>query len=105
MNKQKALGYLSLAAKAGKLASGEFQTEEAVKKHRARVIVIAEDASENTKKKFRTMGEARDISCVSISDREEIGRITGKGFRAVCALQDENLAKAFLKAVNDEKEE
>ncbi len=105
MNKQKALGYLSLAAKAGKLASGEFQTEESIKRHRAKVIVIAEDASDNTKKKFRTMGETRDISCVSVSGREELGRITGKGFRAVCALQDENLAKAFLNAVNDEKEE
>ena len=52
-NSRKALNLLGLAEKAGKLASGEFQTETAVKKGRAYLAVIAEDASENTRKKFR----------------------------------------------------
>lgn len=43
---------LSLAMKAGKLVSGEFLTEKAVKTGKATLVIAAEDASDNTKKMF-----------------------------------------------------
>ena len=42
-----ALSMLGIAAKAGKVASGEYQTEHAVKSHKAFLVIVAEDASEN----------------------------------------------------------
>ena len=44
---------LGLAAKAGKIASGEFSTERAVKSGSAFLVIVSEEASENTKKLFR----------------------------------------------------
>ena len=43
---------ISLATKAGKTASGEFSTEKEVKTGYAELVIVATDASENTKKKF-----------------------------------------------------
>lgn len=51
----KVISLLGLAERAGKIASGEFAAEKAVKIGKARLIIVAEDASDNTKKKFSDM--------------------------------------------------
>ena len=51
----KALSMLSLATKAGKTVTGEFSTEKAVKEGKAYLVVVAQDASDNTKKKFKNI--------------------------------------------------
>ena len=51
----RALSMISLAAKAGKTKSGEFMTEKEVKEGRAHLVIVADDASDNTKKKFQNM--------------------------------------------------
>ena len=55
INKSRVFGLLGLAAKAGKVQSGEFSTEKSVKSGRAYLVIVSEEASENTKKKFRNM--------------------------------------------------
>ena len=50
MKLNKALAMIGLATKAGKVASGEFCTEKEVKCGLAELVIVAEDASENTKK-------------------------------------------------------
>lgn len=52
---KKVLSLLGLSAKSGNLVSGEFSTEKAVKEHKAALVVVAEDASDNTKKSFSNM--------------------------------------------------
>ena len=54
----KALSMIGLATKAGKIASGEFAVESAVRKGKACFVIIASDASDNTKKSFN------DIMCL-----------------------------------------
>ena len=46
---------IGLAQKAGKIVSGEFATEKAVKTGKAALVIVAGDASENTKKMFTNM--------------------------------------------------
>ena len=48
----KILSLVGLAMKAGKVVSGEFSTEKAVKEGKASLVIVAEDASDNTKKLF-----------------------------------------------------
>ena len=55
MQKNKVLTYLGLATRAGKTVSGEFSVEKSLKQRKARLVVVSEEASENTKKKFRNM--------------------------------------------------
>ena len=48
----KGLSLLGLAFRSGNLVSGEFAAREAVRKKTAALIIVANDASDNTKKMF-----------------------------------------------------
>ena len=91
------LSQLGIAMKAGKLVSGEFQVEKAVKERKAYLVVIAEDASDNTKKHFSDMCQFRDIPIRFIGNKEQIGRTIGKTFRASIAVTEEGFAKSILR--------
>ena len=90
----KALSMLSLATKAGKTVTGEFSTEKAVKEGKAYLVVVAQDASDNTKKSFFNMTDFYHVPCYCYGSKEDLGRCIGKEFRASLAVIDENLAKA-----------
>lgn len=105
MENEKAFRYLGLAAKAGRVASGEFQTETAVKKGRGKVVILAADASENTKKKFQNMCSFYKIPVFIMSDKETLGHRIGREMRTSAAITDENLAAAFIKTMREEVSE
>ena len=50
--KDRVYSLLSLCAKAGRLTSGNFSVESAVKDNKAYIVIVAKDASKNTKKLF-----------------------------------------------------
>lgn len=97
MKPDKVLSLLGIAAKAKHIASGEYQTEHAVKSGEAFLVIVAEDASENTKKMFFNMCEFYKVKMITYSDRESLGHSIGKEFRASLAVTEEGLAKAVLK--------
>lgn len=93
----KVLSLLGIAAKAGNVASGEFSTEKAVKEGKAYLVLAAQDASENTRKKFSDMCTFYHVPCKEYADRDSLGRCIGKEFRASLAVTNEGLAKALIK--------
>ena len=97
MKNNKVLSLIGLATKAGKTVSGEFSTEKSVKTGKGFLALVADDASENTKKKFRNMCTYYEVPLYFLSDKESLGRAMGKEFRASLAVQDENFAKAIMK--------
>lgn len=97
----KALSMLSLATKAGKTATGEFSTEKAVKEGTAYLVVVAQDASDNTKKKFQNMCEYYHVTMRVFSDKVSLGNACGKEFRASLAVTDAGLAKAAVKHMDE----
>ena len=84
----KALSMISLATKAGKTVSGEFCTEKEVKTGRAALVIVAGDASENTKKKFRNMCDYYHVPIYFYEDKDTLGHAMGKEFRASLAVLD-----------------
>ena len=99
MNQDRILSMIGLATKAGRTVSGEFSTEKSVKTGKGFLVIVAEDASENTKKKFRNMCEFYEVPIYFLSDKESLGRAMGKEFRACLAVQDDNFARAIMKEV------
>ena len=93
---------LGLATKAGKVASGECMTETMIKKSSACLVILAEDCSDNTKKKFHNMCTYYEVPCYDFGGKEELGRAMGKEFRASLAVTDENLAAAMEKQLKSE---
>ena len=99
---KKMLSLVGLAAKAGRIASGEFQTETAVKDGTAKFVLVAEDASENTKKLFRDKCSFYRVPLCIIGTKEELGAAIGKEYRASVAVLDEGFAKAVQKKIDEQ---
>ena len=97
---KKILSLFGLAARAGKMASGEFQTETAVKSQAAYLVIVAEDASENTKKLFRDKCSFYHVPMYIIGSKEELGHAIGKEFRASLAVLDEGFARAVMEKMD-----
>lgn len=92
----RALSMLGIAMKAGKVASGEYQTEHAIKSGKAKLVIIAEDASDNTKKMFESMCAHYGVRQICYGSKESLGHNIGKEFRASLAVTDRGLAQAIL---------
>lgn len=99
-NRQKILNLISLATKAGKVVSGEFSTEKAVKDGKARLVLVSEEASDNTKKMFTNMCTHYNVPICYFGEKYELGHAMGKEMRASLAIVDEGLAKAIVKQMN-----
>lgn len=100
MQTDSSLRMLGIAMKAGKIASGEFMTENAVKSKKAALVIIAGDASDNTKKKFRNMCKFYKVPIRIYSTKDELGHSLGKEFRASLAVNDEGLAQTIMEKMD-----
>ena len=103
MKLNKALSLISLATKAGKTVSGEFCTEKEVKTGMAALVIVADDASENTKKKFQNMCEFYEVPIYFYGDKDTLGHAMGKEFRASLAVTDPGFAKGIAKHIEAEQ--
>ena len=104
LKQSKALSLISLATKAGKTVSGEFSTEKETKSGRAELVIVAEDASDNTKKKFQNMCDFYEVPIYFYKDKDTLGHAMGKEFRASLAILDEGFAKGVLKHLTENNE-
>lgn len=68
------------------MQSGEFSTEKSVKSGRAYLVIVSEEASENTKKKFRNMCTYYEVPYFEFGSKEELGHATGREMRASLAV-------------------
>ncbi len=103
MKLTKALSMISLATKAGKTASGEFSTEKEVKTGYAELVIVASDASDNTKKKFKNMCDFYEVPMYVYGDKCTLGHAMGKEFRASLAVTDLGFAKGIIKHIETEQ--
>ena len=94
---------IGIEAKAGNVVSGEFSTEKAIKIGTACLVIVSEEASDNTKKHFTDMTSFYKVPCYFYGDKESLGRCIGKEFRASLAITDENLARAVESKLKNNK--
>jgi len=97
---KKVLGTLGLAMKAGNVVSGEFMTEKAIRDGSARLVIVAEDASDNTKKKFSDSCKFYKVAYAEFGDKDMLGNAIGKQFRASLAVTDKGFATSIGKNLN-----
>ena len=91
-----------LATKAGKVASGEFSVEKMVKSNKAYLVIVADDASDNTKKMFTNMCTFYKVPIYFYGNKELLGNAMGKETRASLALLDEGFSKAIVNKIKAE---
>jgi len=96
--------FIGLAQKAGKTAGGETAAEAAVRSGKAHLVLIAEDASDNTKKKFVNQCRFRQVPYQITQSKAMLGRAVGKGERSVLAILDESFAAGIRKKMDEKRD-
>ena len=97
MKQSKVYGVLSLAARGRNVVSGEFSTISAVKDGSAVLVIVAEDASDNTKKLFKDKCAFYKVPIYTYGTKAELGHAMGKAERSSLALVNEGLARSIEK--------
>ena len=97
----KALSMLGLAQRGGFVASGEFLTEQKVKEGKAVLVIVAEDASDNTKKKFNDMCNFYHVPIFCFGTKEILGHAIGKELRASLAVLNSGMAKTISDCITN----
>ena len=99
MNEDRILNLLGLAQRAGKLSSGDFIVEKAMKKKTPNLVLLAGDCAANNEKKYIQLAELHHIPLRKVGSKETLGAAIGKEVRVVVAVEDDGFAKALLKEI------
>ena len=96
----KALNYLALARKAGRIELGEEPAGAAARAQKARLIVVAADATDHTWRRAKSFVAGTEQVCVKVPfSKEALGQTVGRQSLALAAFTDPALALAFLNAL------
>lgn len=103
LKQNKVFSLLGIAMRGHNLVSGELQTLEAIKKGSAMLVIIAEDASENTKKLFTDKCAFYEVPVRNYGTKDDLGRAIGKDLRSSVGVCDAGLADAIIKRLEEEE--
>jgi len=99
---KKMISLLSLCNKAGKLVAGEYSCEKALQSGAGQLVIIAIDASQNTKKKFLNKSFYYRVDAFEYGKREEISNAIGKENRVTVVITDEGFAKGIKNIITND---
>ncbi len=92
---------IGLAYRAGKIETGEAKTEDRLRHKKSRLVIISDDASENTRKKFQNLCENSGVRLIKAGSREDLGKYTGRDFAVVITIGDEGFANTIAGLAED----
>jgi len=98
---KKFLSMLGIGKKAGLIVSGEMSCIQSIKERKSKLLIIALDASNNTKKKFYSLCKKEKVKFIEIGLKEELGIAIGKGLTSVISVNDEAFSKALVKIIDE----
>ena len=101
----RALNYLALAKKGRLVELGEEPVGAVTRAVKARLVVVANDASDHTWRRAKSFVAGTEQQCIRVPfTKEELGFVVGRTSLAIAAFTDAALALAFVKALpNAEK--
>ena len=96
----KALNYVALARKAGRIELGEEPVGAAARAQHARLVLVASDASDHTWRRALSFVAGTEQGCIRIPyTKDQFGEAVGRTTLAIAAFTDPALALAFAKAL------
>lgn len=98
--REKTLNLLGLMRKANAIAVGETNTGGAVRAGKAKLLLLAADASDNARSRARGFTHGRDVVMVTLPfTKDEIAVHVGVSGCAMAAITDIGFANAFMKSL------
>ena len=95
------LGVIGLAARARGVVIGTNQVLEAIRNKKAKLVLIASDVSDNTRKTLTDKSAYYSVRAKQTDiTTEELGRAVGHSSTAAIAFTDANFVTAFEKSLS-----
>jgi len=88
---------LGFAQRAGKLASGEKACEANIKNGKAKLFILASDATDGTKKNFINMCNNNNVSLQIFGTKSQLGLAIGKSHRSAIVILDKDFVTGLSK--------
>lgn len=102
MEPDKALQMISLARKARKIELGEEPVNAATRASKARLVIVAKDASDHTYRRVKSFVSGTKQPWISVPyEKDVLGSAMGTTSCAMAAFTDVRMAFAFVKALNE----
>ncbi len=98
----RALNFISIAQKAGKVQAGEYLTMKALKEGMAYLVIIAEDTSEKAKERIQYACKNFECDAVVFATKKDLGHFTGNREKSVICLTDAGFSKSLKKMLSSE---
>lgn len=99
------LPLLGLAYRGRHLESGEQPVSMALRDKKARVVLVACDSADNTKRRLRSWAESNKVPLFELDcTKEEFGAALGKASCSMAAITDAGLALTALKQLDPKGE-
>lgn len=92
--------FIGLATKAGRLFSGEDTCERKLRSGKVELLILAVDASANTKDKFTGICASKGVNLRIFGVKELLGRRIGKDVRSVLAITDKQFAGRTIEMID-----
>ena len=101
----KALNYMALARKAGRIELGEEPVGAAARAVKACLVVVAADAGDHTWRRAKSFVAGTSQVAVKLPyTKDEMGQATGRTSLAIAAFTDPAMAAALLKALPQQEQ-
>lgn len=101
MVSRKIMSMISLAKKAGVLRTGDFAVSYSIQEKKSKLVIVAKDASINTKKKFVNKGDYYGIPIEVYGDKVFFSWATGKDNVTIISVEEENFASQILNLITE----
>jgi|SRR5699024_3934680 len=90
------LNLLGIANRAGKCITGEESIIKSIQHKKAKLVLIAEDIGESTKKKITDKCKTYEVPYKVADDREVLSKSIGQMGRVAIAIEDKGFSKKLL---------
>ncbi|WP_206457822.1 L7Ae/L30e/S12e/Gadd45 family ribosomal protein [Anaerovorax sp. IOR16] len=99
--KQKIDTYLGFAKKSRNLITGYNTCIYAAQKNKLKLLLITEDVSDNTKKKFMELTKAEKIPMKIYGTKEQLSKLTGEIDKGIFGITDSHFAQIIGKELDN----
>ena len=96
----KIYGLIGLVRRAGKITFGTESSIDNIEKKKAKLVIVAEDSSDRTKKNFKDLCKNLNVEIRIVGTIEKLSQSIGQVNKAVIVIKDENFAKELIKRID-----
>ena len=100
MNRNKVFSYLGFAARSRNLITGYNTCIMMMAKRKVRLLILAEDLSENTIEKMLTQCNKNKVEYRIFGNSDDLSHITGKSGKGIFGITDKHFAEIICKEID-----